>query len=328
MAAEFRRIAEGGQQDERNGWLRAIAIQILILVITLAAAEVILRVIDLRYLRIDESGVQPVYGHDAELGWFPIPNSMQTYTGSRTVTVHHNSIGFRDTEPPATPTPTVAFVGNSFVWGYDSEEGQRFTDLLRDKVPGYRIANLGVNAYGNDQEYLMLKRVWDRIAPSVVVLMFCVDNDRIENSTNLRYDGPYKPYFDLAAGVFAGQPVPWSRHLYFSHYWLARHSWLMRVAISAYVYAKHPPLHLPDPTEHLVEMMRDMVVAKGGTFLVGLERSDARDEDFLKAQKIPYAVFDGAEAYPTHGAHWTPKGNAFVAERLQRLLADNGVGAP
>jgi lysophospholipase L1-like esterase len=317
-----------GKQDAANGWMRAVGTQFLILVLTLTVAEVVLRVIDLRYLRLDESGVQPVYAHDAELGWFPIPNSAQTYTGSRTVQVHHNSIGLRDIEPEPTRKPTIAFVGDSFVWGYDSEEGERFTDLLRGMMLNNRIANLGVNAYGTDQEYLMLKRLWERFTPAVVVLMVCVDNDRIENATNLRYDGPYKPYFDLAAGVFGGQPVPWSRHLYFGHYWLARHSWVVRVAISAYVYWKHPPLRLADPTERLIDMMRDMVTSKGGRLLVGLQRPDVRYEGLFAAQKIPYVTLEGAEAYPTHGNHWTPKGNAFVAERMKQFLKENGIGAP
>jgi hypothetical protein len=315
----------GAKPKRADGWLRGVTIQVLILVVTLAAAEVVLRVIDLRYLRLDESGVQPVYAHDAELGWFPIPNSVQTYTGSRTVQVHHNSMGFRDVEPEQNDKPTIAFVGDSFVWGYDSEQGERFTDLLRGAVPGHRIVNMGVNAYGTDQEYLMLSRLWERIKPRVVVLMVCVDNDRIENATNLRYDGPYKPYFDLAAGAFAGQPVPWSRHLYFGHYWIARHSWVVRVAISAYVYWKHPPLRLADPTERLIGMMREMVMSKGSRFLVGLERSDARYESFFRAEQIPHVTLGEAETYPTHGNHWTPKGNAFVAERMKAFLAENGI---
>jgi len=325
MVAGMRGSVGLAKEEQSGGWLRAIAMQLLILVVTLAVAEVVLRVIDLRYLRLDESGVQPVYARDAELGWFPIPNSDQTYTGSRTVHVHHNSLGFRDIEPEQTAKPMIAFVGDSFEWGYDSEGGERFTDVLRRAMPAQRIANLGVNAYGTDQEYLMLRRFWERFTPAVVVLMVCVDNDRMENSTNLRYDGPYKPYFDLATNAFAGQPVPWSRHLYFGHYWIARHSWLARVAISAFVYWKHPPLRLPDPTEHLITMMRDMVVANGAKFLIGLERSDARYEAFFKAEKIPYTAFDRAETYPSHGAHWTPKGNAFVAERLKQFLFANGI---
>ena len=208
------------------------------------------------------------------------------------------------------------------MWGYDAEEGERFTDLLRGMMPNHRVVNLGVNAYSTDQEYLMLRRLWDRVTPAVVVLMICVDNDRIENSTNLRYDGPYKPYFDLAADRFAGQPVT---HLAFGNSWIAQHSWVVRVAISAYVYWKYPPLRLTDPTERLIGMVREMVGSKGGTLLVGLQRSDARYESFLKAENIPYVTFDGAETYPTHGNHWTPKGNAFVAERMKAFLAENGI---
>jgi hypothetical protein len=307
----------------RPGWLRAIAVQCVVLLVTLAACEAILRVVDLRYLRMDESGSAPVYAHDAELGWFPIPHSSQEYTGARTVHVRHNNIGLRDIEPEAMPKPTIAFVGDSFVWGYDAEEDERFTNILRAKLPAFRVANVGVTAYGTDQEYLLLRRVWDRIKPNVVVLMICVDNDRIENTTNLRYDGPYKPYF--ASGEFHGQPVPWSRHMYFGHYWLARHSWVARVAISAYVYAKYPPVALPDPTEHLITKMRDMVQSHGGTFLIGMQKRDARYEAFFRAKSIPFATFEGAEAYPTHGNHWTPKGNAQVAERVMALLGDNGI---
>jgi hypothetical protein len=305
----------------KPGWLRAIATQVAVLLVALVGCEAMLRVIDLRYLRMDESGLAPVYAHDAELGWYPIANSAQIYSGARSVHVRHNSLGLRDIEPDNVPQRTIAFVGDSFVWGYDAEEDERFTNILRTKLPGYRIANIGVTAYGTDQEYLLLRRVWDRIKPNVVVLMVCVDNDRIENSTNLRYDGPYKPYF--ASGAFHGQPVPWSRHLYFGHYWLARHSFVARVAISAYVYAKHPPVALEDPTEQLIAMMRDMVQSSGGTFLIGLQKRDPRHEAFFRAQGIAFATFEDADAYPTHGNHWTPKGNAQVAERLMALLGES-----
>ncbi len=169
--------------------------------------------------------------------------------------------------------------------------------------------------------------MWNSIKPNIVVLMVCVDNDRIENTTNLRYDGPYKPYFALTADEFRGQPVPWSRHQYFGHYWLARHSWVVRVAISAYVYVQHPPISLDDPTEHLIAMMRDMVQSNGAKFMVGLQKRDPHYEAFFHAQDIPFVTFDGADAYPTHGNHWTPKGNAQVAERLMALLGENGISS-
>lgn len=311
----------------RKRFWRGAALQTVLLLATLAAAEGILRVVDLRYLRMDESGVAPVYAHHPELGWFPIPNSVQSYTGARTVQVRHNSFGLRDTELEDSAKPTIAFIGDSFVWGYDSEEDERFTNVLRAKMPYHRIANAGVTAYGTDQEYLLLQRLWDRFMPSVVVLVVCVDNDRIENSTNLRYDGPYKPYFDPAAGRFAGQPVPWSRHLIYGHYPIARYSFVARAAIAAYVYGKHPPVHVADPTERLIAMMRDLVQSHGARFLVGLQRRDARYEAFLVAQEIPFVTFEGADTYPTHGNHWTPRGNVFVADKLAAFLAEQDVFA-
>src|SRR4051794_28763536 len=158
-----------------NGWLRAVAIQLLIFVIALGVAEIVLRVIDLRYLRTYRAGAERVYNYDAELGWFPVPNSDVTFTGIRTIRVRHNSLGLRDIEHDATAKPTIAFVGDSFVWGYDAEQDERFTEVLRAKMPEHRIVNAGVTAYGTDQEYLALRRLWDRIKPDVVVLMVCVD---------------------------------------------------------------------------------------------------------------------------------------------------------
>jgi lysophospholipase L1-like esterase len=303
---------------------RAALLQLAIIIATLAVCEVILRVIDLRYLRALKVGVDRVYSYDAELGWFPIPNSSLTFTGLRTINVHHNSLGLRDIEHDAAPKPTIAFIGDSFVWGYDAEANERFTEVLRAKIPEQRIVNAGVTAYGTDQEYLLLQRLWNPIKPSVVVLMVCVDNDRKDNSTNSRQDGPYKPYF-APPGEFRGQPVPWSRHLYFSDNWIARNSWVVRVAVSAYVLIVNPVVTVPDPTERLIVMMRDFVEARGAKFLVGLQDREPALEEMLTAQKISYASFDGAEHYFGDGDHWTPKGHAEVANRLVAMFAENGV---
>jgi hypothetical protein len=195
-------------------------------------------------------------------------------------------------------------------------------------MPNERIVNVGVTAYGTDQEYLLLRRLWSRIKPNVVVLMFCTDNDRKDNTANTRYDGPYKPYFNMRANAFTGIPVPWSRHLYFADNWLAQHSWVFRVAISGYVLLAHPPVTVPDPTERLIGMMKEFVESQGATFLVGLQFHEPALETALTALKIPYTSFDGAEHEFGDGDHWTPKGHEFVAERLTTLLKENGATAP
>src|SRR3954465_13566057 len=147
-------IVADGKPARKSSWARTIAIQLLILVATLGATEVVLRVIDLRYLRGHRVGADRIYNYDAELGWFPVPNSEVSFTGIPTIKGRHNSMGFRDIEPAATPKPTIAFIGDSFVWGYDAEQNERFTELLREKMPVQKIVNAGVTAYGTDQEYL------------------------------------------------------------------------------------------------------------------------------------------------------------------------------
>jgi len=308
--------------------VRAVIVQIAIVIATLLVAEVVLRVIDLRYLRAHRVGADRIYNYDAELGWFPVPNSDVSFTGIRTIRVRHNSLGLRDIEPNAAHKPTIAFFGDSFVWGYDAEQNERFTEILRGKLTDQRVINAGVTAYGTDQEYLLLRRLWDRLRPDVVVLMVCTDNDRKDNTTNTRQDGPYKPYFDIARNAFAGIPVPWSRHLYFADNWVAQHSWVFRVAVSAYVLIAHPPVSVPDPTERLIAMMKAFVESKGAKFLVGLQYREPALEAALAAMKIPYATFDGADHEFGDGDHWTPKGHEQVAERLLTLLKDNGVAAP
>ncbi len=312
--------------------VREILLHVTIMIATLGLAEAILRAVDLRELRDGYGqGYSLVYRYDADLGWFPVANSSSTFTGSRTISVHNNSLGLRDIEHDRTPRPTVLFLGDSFVWGYDVEADERFTELLRKDLPGMRIVNAGVSGYGTDQEYLLLDRIWNEIKPDVVVLMFCVGNDHIDNATNVRNGGYLKPYLERTADGawrFAGQPVPWSRYVYFHDNVLVRNLWLARAAVTAYIYFRHPAIELPDPTDRLVGMMRDLVAARGAKFVVGVQEHEAEIETFLRAQQIPHTTFDEAERYPDDGNHWTPNGHALVARRLLSLFAATGIVDP
>src|SRR5258708_10540583 len=225
--------------------LRSACIVLFTTLATLAAIEIILRVVDLRVLREGTSERSLTYRYDAELGWAPVPNSSSVVTTARTIHAQHNSLGFRDIEFERSARPTMLFLGDSFVWGVDAEANERFTDLLRDRLPGLTIVNAGVSGYGTDQEYILLQRIWPTIQPAVVSLTFCSANDRLDNGTNVRYDGYQKPYFATAADgtlVFRGQPVPISRQLYIKHNWLVRHLWLRPMVDFRYVVSRHPQL--------------------------------------------------------------------------------------
>jgi hypothetical protein len=307
-----------------------VGISLVMGLATLAALEIFLRTADLRELRQGVSERSLSYRYDPELGWAPIPSSTSTVTNARTIHVQHNSLGLRDIEFSPDARPTIMFLGDSFVWGLDAEAEERFTDLLRPRIPGTNILAAGVSGYGTDQEYLLLQRLWPKVKPTVVVLIFCSQNDRLDNSTNIRYEGYQKPYFATAADgslVLSGQPVPKSRQQYFREDWWVRNLWLARLVADVYVKLRYPLLNVPDPTERLVSKIRDFVEANGARFLVGLQYRDDRLIRHLEASRIPFVNFEGAAFYPGEGsgAHWTPEGHKVVAERVLGLLSDNGV---
>jgi hypothetical protein len=309
---------------------RSAAIALAVTIATLAALEILLRVADFRELREGVNERSLSYRHDPELGWFPAPNSSSVVTNARTIHVHHNSLGLRDIEFAPDTRPTILFLGDSFVWGLDAEANERFTELLRPRISSHKIVAAGVSGYGTDQEYLLLQRLWPTIRPAVVVLIFCTQNDRQDNSTNIRYEGYQKPYFVTAPDgslVLSGQPVPKSRLQVIKEVWLVRHLWLARLANAVYLKVRHPQVSVPDPTERLVSQLRDFVQANGGQFLVGLQYRDPELMRHLQAERIPFVSFDGAEFYPgaATGTHWTPAGHKLVAERILALLSENNI---
>src|SRR2546423_12211535 len=150
----------------KPGLFRTLGIQLAIWIATFAIVEMALRVADPRVLREGQSERTIAYRHDAELGWAPAPNSVFTVIAERLIQAKHNSLGLRDIELGASGKPKILFVGDSYVWGNDVEAEERFSDLLRSKLPNHDIVNAGVSGYGTDQEYLWLKRLWDRIEPA------------------------------------------------------------------------------------------------------------------------------------------------------------------
>src|SRR5215470_3650120 len=103
-------MAEGRAPGRGRRFLQGLLSQLVIIVITLAVTELALRVLDIRFLR---DGARPgyafVYRYDPELGWAPVPNASAEFTGSRTVSVHNNSIGLRDMEPGRGGSPRILF---------------------------------------------------------------------------------------------------------------------------------------------------------------------------------------------------------------------------
>ena len=119
----------------------------VVTLLTLAALEVFLRIADFREFRETLSETTLAYDFDADLGWAPVPGSVGSMTTFRTTHWKHNSLGLRDEEFSLDAKPTIMFLGDSFVWGLDSEASERFSDLLKPAFrttrfwpPGYRAS--------------------------------------------------------------------------------------------------------------------------------------------------------------------------------------------
>jgi hypothetical protein len=309
----------------RARFLSFLWIAISVVAVLLVLTELTLRVLDFPSLRLDPIQSRADFAYDSELGWLPRPNSVKQQTAARTVTLRHNSLGLRDIEFTAGKGPTIVFLGNSFVWGVDVEAEERFTERLRADLPGVRIVNAGVPGYGAAQQYVLLERLWPKLHPTVVVLILSGRYRHVDTS-NYAFHA-YKPYIDKIDGRWQirGQPVPRSAVYYFYNNWLAKHSALMRLVLLAYEAIGSPRIHTSDHSSEGVVLIRNFVEAHRARFLVGLQKRDAPMEALLTAQKIPYTTFDGAEVYPAWGRHWTPAGHALVAQRIEALLAREGL---
>jgi hypothetical protein len=269
-----------------------------------------------------------LYDYDETLGWTPPKNTTRLYKGAnRTITVTHNSDGFRGPEPIENGKPNVIFLGDSFVWGYDVEASERFTEKFQAKHPEWNVYNVGVCGYGTDQEYLLLQEVFEKYKPYMVILIFCTDNDVEDNSLNMRYGGFYKPYYSIEAAPnmkLNGVPVPRSEKVLRSEYPMLFGPYVTRALLRAYCKKTAPALVKQErnPTTLLLQYMRNLVFSKGAFFAMGVQDGSRFPElmDFLRRCGITHVELTTAEKYPGLGGHWTPEGHTFVCNQIDLLL--------
>ena len=264
-----------------------------------------------------------MYAHHDTLGWFPSKKTTGIFKGLNEVSVRHNSRGFRDEEHIPRANKRMMVLGDSFVWGYDVEEDDRFTEILDEKLDNTDVFNLGVSGFGTDQEWLLLQKNYDFYQPDVVFLMFCTDNDRLDNRMNLRYRYFYKPYAveDGDSLIMKGIPVPPGYRQFTNEYPLVSRSYLVRLVVSSYFSLKEPEIYLEsDPTFALIKTIKNYSEQRGSVFLLGLQRGDESIELFLESEEIAYV---NVENNYLRGWHWNEKGHKYVAEKLEKFLLES-----
>lgn len=317
------------RQEKRKShpkWLVNVILVFVSLILTCGIGEAIIRQFFDKNLTVHEEERSLLYRYDELLGWFPKTNSSNAFTGSRTISVFHNSRGFRDIEQIVNDKPGIMFIGDSFVWGYDVEQSERFTEKLRPRISNWDIYNLGVSGYATDQEYLLLKQQFSYYRPRVVFLVFCTYNDDYDNTTNTIGNGAYyKPYFEVSDQrlVLKGVPVPKSLTYYHRQHPLLARSYLVRLLVKAL--SPEIVRNIYPPTSAILGEMDDFLRQQGSRLVVGLLDRQPALELFMNNQGIPFIQLTGAERYATHGLHWTPNGHTTVSNKIYDYLFNAGL---
>jgi hypothetical protein len=202
--------------------LAGVGIATVATVVALAALEGALRLFAgglLEQVGRDAGSPYSFYRYDAKLGWSSIPGARGTLTRKEfSHEVRINSHGLRGPETGREKPPGVrriAVLGDSFTWGVGASEQELFTSLVEAALPGTQVLNFGVSGYSPVQHRLLTEKVLS-FDPDVVVIVFCLGNDFIDNVQWRRYRY-YKPFARLdekGEVVIDGYPIPYAkRHL-------------------------------------------------------------------------------------------------------------------
>ena len=305
----------------RSGFIAPAIFSILVLFLF---GELSIRLLFSKYVGVTSDERNQLYRYDEELGWFPIQNCDKTYKGFRLIHTHHNNKGFRDVDHWKKKKPRIIFIGDSYVWGYDVEAEELFTELLKPQFPGWEILNLGVSGYGTDQELMLLERYIDEYDPEILFLIFCSKNDHFDNSVNVNYGGYYKPYY-ITEGtklVRSGVPVPRSYNYYINQFPLLFKSYFIRGLFKVYARLALPERIVnDDPTEKILIAMKELVESRGAQFHIGLTdpEHDGEEISFLKDNDFNFIDLSNDSTYPIH-RHWKPTGHQLASKLLVEYL--------
>jgi lysophospholipase L1-like esterase len=142
------------------------------------------------------------YQRDYTLGWVPRANVQGTHIRQKgyTSTFTTNFLGLRDREHSLENpegSRRVVVVGDSFSWGWGVNDGEIFTDILEKSLADTEVINLGVTAYGLDQEIAYFKQLGVQFGPDILVVAFC-QNDVFDDGSLMEVASNFGDGFDTA----------------------------------------------------------------------------------------------------------------------------------
>jgi hypothetical protein len=167
------RVARAGQA---GALVRGIGMMLAALLMALLVSEAVLRTGN--WKRLERWGLmeEPLRQEDPQIGWINVPGHVgfERYDG-RLIRYDLDRGGMRVARadrPVDRSRPSILFVGESIMLGYRLNWGETAAARI-GAATGLQSANLSVNGYGVDQEWMLLHRALPTFAaPRVVVALF------------------------------------------------------------------------------------------------------------------------------------------------------------
>lgn len=161
--------------------------------------------------------------HDPELGWMNRPNLhvADLYGEGRGFTTNTQRFRAGVDYPERKPADRyrVICLGDSFTMGFGVADDDTFPARMQKFAPELEVINMGLAGFGVDQDYLWYLRDGERLAPDL--LLFCVIEDDFRRMATDKFSGRYpKPRLDVVDGRLEVLNVPVADEGSSSAYWI------------------------------------------------------------------------------------------------------------
>jgi hypothetical protein len=280
---------------------------------------------------------------DERLGWKLKPNRQVTHrTRHFEVTYAINESGFRDRthhHSNGGDVHRLLVYGDSQVFGWGVPEESRFSNLLERSVPSLEVWNLGVPAYGLDQELIAYGSGTPTLNADEVI--FYVSEATLTRSRHRRMFGRPKPMFvKHDDGVLRAMPpasvglARWPYEALSSLYlpqFVSRRLAMVRAGLAEDRQKREPDSGVARSARWMGDFDRDLLTlgidsaaAKGhrATVLAAMREDDLRElRDFCGRRDVGLITVDLTRLrrdfmFGKDDPHWTVAGHRWVADEI------------
>jgi hypothetical protein len=146
--------------------LRAIALRAVLIIISLAIAEVIIRLAGYSPARLGYlDGFKSVYDPDPMSGWRMRPGVHEAPRVDKSLyrlTIQPDGSRITSSQSPSsinTPARVIVFIGGSFTLGEELDDQDSMPWLVQERMPQARIYNFGTGGYGGCQALIRMREL-------------------------------------------------------------------------------------------------------------------------------------------------------------------------